>query len=721
MYGSPVREVPEVSHPVTGEAPVTPSLEYEDFRLGIAGAEGEYRATVLQSPAGESNPDERVAWASVTDTPRKDGEIRARGTALFDAFFVGQIRELYRESVAIARERGKGLRIKLMIDNAGLSAEPWELLCDPRGKRYVALSTRTPVVRHRRMPEAIEPLDVAPPIRILGMIANPLDPGFPNLNVENERKVIDTALADLTKSGLVKLEWLEGGTGEALQRAVSRGWHVFHFIGHGDYDLAAAEGRLVLEKPDGGARPIGARDLGLLLREQGGVRLAILNSCKGAVGDTAASFTSTADVLVQGGMGGVVGMQNPISDQAAITFSRILYLALADGLPLDAAVASARVAMKIARETPIEWWTPVLHMRVDDGVLFRLPARSASSRHVPGAESLGAALDVRLEKVTRFRRWHSRAVMGWALMSLPLLAFLVRPVPSASIAAEIEASGASIVTASARDLFADGARLGSFGVQGFDRVTPPDWPVPTRPGSGEPAQVVAEGKGPAGGVFLHAWAVPSGSRVSLDRPSNAPPGEYLLALGTGAGKAFNATLAGPVELSIFERAPSTRDFGPGAPLTFVTSDRALKTDLRFVDPGAVKLPDFVVSDLQLTRAKVGPAGLTERSTVVGARLRFDEVDRVAATVGEGKHLRFRGVRDGSVERLRLTEPGLALGFHARVTGVTVGADAIRLPSRFDWLLYNRRQQLSLLAFAYALILALGILSRRVSHGPASAK
>jgi tetratricopeptide (TPR) repeat protein len=61
-------------------------------------------------------------------------------------------------------------------------------------------------------------------------------------------------------------------------------------------------------------------------------------------------------------------MQYEITDKAAIEFSRSFYEAVADGLPVDAAVAEARTAISMASD--LEWGTPVLYMRSSDGHIF---------------------------------------------------------------------------------------------------------------------------------------------------------------------------------------------------------------------------------------------------------------------------------------------------------------------------------------------------------------
>ena len=50
-------------------------------------------------------------------------------------------------------------------------------------------------------------------------------------------------------------------------------------------------------------------------------------------------------------------MQFEITDGAAITFSHSLYEAVADGYPLDAAMAEGRKAVH-NQPNPVEWATP---------------------------------------------------------------------------------------------------------------------------------------------------------------------------------------------------------------------------------------------------------------------------------------------------------------------------------------------------------------------------
>ena len=88
-----------------------------------------------------------------------------------------------------------------------------------------------------------------------------------------------------------------------------------------------------------------------------------------------------AQGLIQQEAAAVVAMQFPISDDAAIVFTRDFYGAVADGEPLDQAMASARKAL--LADHGAEWATPVLFLRAADGRVFdrrEEPGRLAASR-----------------------------------------------------------------------------------------------------------------------------------------------------------------------------------------------------------------------------------------------------------------------------------------------------------------------------------------------------
>jgi len=376
--------------------------EYVDFDVEI-GEEREPRSYPISvhSPEGEAQEDMRFPFDEweLKDKLRdvefallRSGGSRRRigtpeeqtiqefGRALFNALLVGEVGTHYRVSWREARRQNKGLRVKLHVRPPELSSLPWEFVYDPKHS-YLGLSSRTPLVRYPDVPHPIERLTVTPPLRILGMVASPQ--GLPQLDVGHEKRLVEEAVRGLQARSLVELTWLEGQTWRHLQRAMRRGpWHVFHFIGHGGFDPETEEGAIALSDEQGRKHLLGASDLALLLDDHYFLRLVFLNSCEGARGSPRDSFSSTAATLVRSGIPAVVAMQYEITDRSAIEFSRSFYDAVADGLPIDAAVAEARTAVKMG--SALEWGTPVLYMRSEDGLIFNIPPEG---RHTEPTEA----------------------------------------------------------------------------------------------------------------------------------------------------------------------------------------------------------------------------------------------------------------------------------------------------------------------------------------------
>ena len=367
--------------------------EYLDFDLEIRDARGrEYPVSVIRSPAGEAREmmhfpfselqlegrlkDLKIALLQSGGKHRmvlspEEQTVQDFGRNLFDALFIGELRSRYDVSLANAAEQGKGLRLKLRIKSPELAALPWEFLYNSRQAEYVCLSRNTPVVRYLELPQPIQPLTLATPLSILGMVVSPRD--LPKLDTEREKLRVEEAIKDLQAKGRVNLTWLKGQTWRDLLRAMRGGtWHVFHFIGHGGFDHNSDEGFIALADEEGNTHKLSATQLGRLLGDHRHLRLALLNACEGARGSERDIFSSTAAILVRRGIPAVLAMQYEITDLAAIEFAQTFYESLADEMPVDAAVAEARKAISLRLTNTVEWGTPVLYMRTPDGVLFRI-------------------------------------------------------------------------------------------------------------------------------------------------------------------------------------------------------------------------------------------------------------------------------------------------------------------------------------------------------------
>ena len=235
-------------------------------------------------------------------------------------------------------------------------------------------------MRYLDLPDPPRPLSVDGPLRLLVMISSPSD--CPPLDVEQEWSLLTGALAEQQAGGQVIIERLAANMTE-LRRRLRRGeFHVFHFVGHGRYRSDWGNGVLIMEDRNGRSHEVPGDELGSLLSEYDQTRLAVLNACEGARSDDASDpFAGMAQSLIQQGLPAVVAMQFEITDDAAITFAREFYGAIADRYPLEAALAEARGAIRDEGNLT-EWGTPVLYSRAPDGRLFGVtgPAREEAER-----------------------------------------------------------------------------------------------------------------------------------------------------------------------------------------------------------------------------------------------------------------------------------------------------------------------------------------------------
>jgi Tol biopolymer transport system component len=382
------------------------AFDYLDFDLLIERTGDRYRARVLSSPGGEARADFTLPFtreqlqifvlkAINLGTKRRVRriespdmqEIKAFGRELFDAIFENELGDCLRLSRDQAERNRAGLRIRLRLDESGdgtgvaLSDVPWEFMYDAGGDEFLCLSNTTPVVRYQDLRQPIERLAVKPPLRLLVMISAPRD--APALDVAHEQATLDEALRDPIEKGLITVDRMEEATLERLQRRLRRNeYHIFHFIGHGGYGERGQGGVLLFENAEGRSEPVSAEFLRTLFQNKKTLRLAVLNACEGARTDPTDPFAGVAQSLVRGGVAAVIAMQFEISDEAAIILSSEFYSALADGYPVDAALAEARTAV-YTRSSAVEWAIPVLYLRSPDASIFDVEAPPPISPRPP--------------------------------------------------------------------------------------------------------------------------------------------------------------------------------------------------------------------------------------------------------------------------------------------------------------------------------------------------
>ncbi len=334
-------------------------------------------------------------------------EAKELGRELFEHLMVDDVGDVYHGARRVADTKGRGLRISLSMTGAPELAEiPWELLYDPGEAFFLSQSIYTPVVRSLDLKSPPEARKVTLPLQVLALVSAPQ--GFIALDTEAERANLEKALEPLIESGAVKLEWLDTATLAELDRRIASPdeLHIIHYVGHGAYDEKGTKsGILVLEREDGQPHEVTGEELGGLMRDERSLRLVVLNSWGGARSSHVDPFSGVASSLLRCGLPAVIGMQTEITDEAAITFSDRLYTALAQGFPIDAALAQARRAI-FAAGREVEFGTPVLFMRVADGRIFDVTGApppppvgrlEAKLRPEPAAVRPGATVTWKLE------------------------------------------------------------------------------------------------------------------------------------------------------------------------------------------------------------------------------------------------------------------------------------------------------------------------------------
>ena len=392
---------------------------YETLDLLIEKNNADYSARIVNSPVGQARvnfalpftADElKTFFARVAGRAPTSGStlspkqlVEQMGTRLFNAVFHDEVLSAYRRSRDAAEHNDKGLRVRLRLNDVPELADlPWEFLYDATRHAYLALSKETPIVRYLELPERVEPLAARAPIKLLAVLASPNNRDA--LDVEGEWTRMHDALQDLVAQNKITLTRVQPPTLNALQTQLRKNeYHILHFIGHGDFDDAAQQGSLVFEtdarppQEHGDARSVSEDVIATLLRDARALRVVVLNACQGAQTSTHNPFAGTAPRLVQAGIPAVLAMQYSISDQAALDFSSEFYKTLADGFPIDAAMNEARRAVYFNGNV-IEWGTPVLFMRAEDGVIFQqeneMSDNNATSKKSNGVNISGGTVNV---------------------------------------------------------------------------------------------------------------------------------------------------------------------------------------------------------------------------------------------------------------------------------------------------------------------------------------
>jgi tetratricopeptide (TPR) repeat protein len=224
----------------------------------------------------------------------------------------------------------------------------------------------------------LEEQPTSAPLRILVVIATPSD--LDRLDVGQEKAIIEEALAEWRQQGRIEVQVIEEATVANINQAMrSFQPHVFHFVGHGGFD--GDQALVMLVDAAGRADPVDERTFREFFADCQSTRLALLNACQTATASSTRPLAGLAPNLLQRQLSAVVAMQYPISDRAALIFSREFYRCLALGYGVDAAVSEARKGILMeAGAGSAQWGVPVLFLRAKDGQLFQIEEPAPTRR-----------------------------------------------------------------------------------------------------------------------------------------------------------------------------------------------------------------------------------------------------------------------------------------------------------------------------------------------------
>jgi hypothetical protein len=344
------------------------------------------------SDRGESGADVLSNGRAVFDLPALDRH-RHGGSAttaayadlLTDGLFSDpEVRKAFAVARTAAATAGTPLRVRLLISPSAyeLHLLRWETLLDPETRtpllmdsnvlfsRYLTSTDWRPV-RLRRRGE----------LRALLVVANPSDlddyhdparpaedDGFAAIDVEGESS---RALKGLGPIRTVRLTERGQATLANIVDELRSGFDIVYLVCHGF--IAHDEPQLLLEKADGTTDVIHGRSLVQRLRELQHVpRLMVLASCRSAgrdgvqiAGDGGAA-TALGPQLVEIGVPAVLAMQGDVTMTTVEEFIPTFLARLREHGHIDQATTEARGQIR----DRLDWWAPVLFMRLRSGRLW---------------------------------------------------------------------------------------------------------------------------------------------------------------------------------------------------------------------------------------------------------------------------------------------------------------------------------------------------------------
>ncbi len=322
------------------------------------------------------------------------------GDYLWEVLFTGPIYDAYIAASATAATATEGrLRLRLWIDAdaPSLHAIIWERLLNRQQTppQPMSISARRPFSRYIGISQSV-PEPQQTPIRMLFVVSNPADlDGLASLDATSALNSLLDALEDQSRLHITVLAGDNALTSDLKARLSAAGhtiqegaasleniirtltggdtYHILHILAHGRYVQRRSASDLYLQDNDGLTKIVSDNDITLRLSAISPLpHLVFLAACESArrhPGNQNA-FVGLASKLVACGVPAVVAMQDMLPIDAAEKLTGDFYAYLILHGVVDRALSQARLLL-FDPSSKI-WSTPVLYMRLKDGLLFDL-------------------------------------------------------------------------------------------------------------------------------------------------------------------------------------------------------------------------------------------------------------------------------------------------------------------------------------------------------------
>jgi hypothetical protein len=297
------------------------------------------------------------------------------------------IRILYHEAWgAVQADSNKLLRVRLHFDAPELGMLPWEYM--KVGKdgddNYLCGHHRRSLVRYPDAKSFIKSLSIPGTLKVLIWVANPK--GTDKLDTREEVRKIKQGLETRLKDK-VDIQVAHHGSALGLfKMLVDGGYHVLHYIGHGDLcaeDGKPAQGMLAFEDTEGAEPTWVTSDRLKPGLDNDTLQLVFLNACKTAAGVTGSAYASLGFDLARY-TPAVIAMQYAVYDESAIIFAEEFYEILSSGELIDICVTRGRQALMTADGVQeMDWGIPTLFTRTVGGEMLSVRPGDNINYNVP--------------------------------------------------------------------------------------------------------------------------------------------------------------------------------------------------------------------------------------------------------------------------------------------------------------------------------------------------